>query len=71
MGEIVLNIYVWMSLLLQNNNDWMDEVGEVNCDYYVVKIVSYLDDMDIIVYLFYDDSYEDNYQCIYGLSQFE
>ena len=70
-GEIAPNTYAWMSLSSQNNNDWMDEVGEANRDHYAAKIVSYLDDMDITAYLSYDDSHEDNYQRIYGLSQFE
>lgn len=70
-GEIAPNTYAWMSMSSQNNNDWMDGVGEANRDHYAAKIVSYLDDMDITAYMSYDDTHEDNYQRIYGLSQFE
>ncbi|MFS1703085.1 TonB-dependent receptor [Alteromonas sp. AMM-1] len=70
-GEIAPNTYAWMSMSSQYNNDWMDGVGEANRDHYAAKIVSYLDDIDITAYMSYDDTHEDNYQRIYGLSQFE
>lgn len=69
-GELAENTYAWVSFSAQNNNDWMDEVGEANRDHYAAKIVSYLDNVDLTAYFSYDDTHEDNYQRIYGLEQF-
>ncbi|BFT31064.1 TonB-dependent receptor [Alteromonas sp. D210916BOD_24] len=70
-GEIFTNTYAWISLSSQESSDFMQQVAENTRDHLAMKFVSTLDKVSLSGYLSYDDTHEDNYQRIYGLSQYE
>ncbi len=70
-GEIAKDTFAWFSLSNQESSDWMDQTAENVRDHFAAKVISTIGDVNLTAYASYDDTHEDNYQRIYGLSQFE
>jgi iron complex outermembrane receptor protein len=70
-GEIAKDTFAWFSLSNQESSDWMDQAAENVRDHFAAKVISTIGDVNLTAYASYDDTHEDNYQRIYGLSQFE
>jgi outer membrane receptor for Fe3+-dicitrate len=70
-GEIIKNTYAWLSVSSQESSDWMDQAAENTRDHFAAKIISHGDDIMLTGYISYDDTHEDNYQRIYGITQFK
>ncbi|MEM0912120.1 MAG: TonB-dependent receptor plug domain-containing protein, partial [Pseudomonadota bacterium] len=70
-GEIFDDTYAWISVSSQESSDWMDQAAQNSRDHFAAKIKSYQGDVELTGYFAYDDTHEDNYQRIYGLTQFE
>lgn len=70
-GEIFKDTYAWISLSSQESSDFMQQAAENTRDHLAIKFISNVNDVALTGYLSYDDTHEDNYQRIYGLSQYE
>ena len=70
-GEVAKDTFAWISLSSQQNDDYMDGSATNTRDHIAAKVISRINETDVVGYISHDDAREYTYQRVYGLAQYE
>ena len=67
-GEVAKDTFAWISLSSQQNDDYMDGSATNTRDHIAAKVISRINETDVVGYISHDDAREYTYQRVYGLA---